>query len=205
MTSLHQLFDPQTLITQFGYIGLFLIIFAESGLFFGFFFPGDSLLFTAGALTAAGILPLNIWVMMILVFLGAFLGDQVGYFTGHSIGKKLFQRNNSFLFKKSYVERSEAFFAKHGNKTIVMARFVPIVRTFAPIVAGVGSMKYTTFMLYNLLGALLWGVGMTGLGYFVGNIPIVRHYIDIIVILIIVISFIPPIIEIIKESKKSKS
>ncbi len=189
LTQIKDFIDPKLLIEQFGYLGIFLIVFAESGLFFGFFLPGDSLLLIAGVLAAGGLL--SVWVLIPLVFIAAILGDQIGYWTGSSLGRRLFKRTDSFLFKKEYVERSEQFFAKHGHKTIVLARFVPIVRTFTPILAGVSRMKYTTFVSYNIVGAVLWGIGITLAGYALGNVPGVDKYLHIIIGVIIVISLVP--------------
>lgn len=194
MDLLHQLkdaIDPKLLLTQFGYIGLFLIVFAESGLLVGFFLPGDSLLFTAGILAATGIF--NIWVLFPLIFFAAVIGDQVGYMTGATVGRKLFNRENSMFFKKHHVEKSQRFFEKHGASAIIIARFVPIVRTFTPILAGVGKMPYKTFVTYNIIGGLIWGIGMTALGYWVGGIPGVEKYVHYIALVIIVLSLIPAI------------
>lgn len=184
--------DPRFLIEQFSYLGIFCIVFAESGLFFGFFLPGDSLLLVAGLFAATG--DLNIAILLPLIFVAALLGDQVGYWTGNRFGRKLFNRDDSLFFRKEHVKRSEAFFAEHGNKTIIIARFIPIVRTFAPILAGIGNMPYRTFLLYNFLGALIWGVGVTLLGYLLlGSIPNVEKYLHYIVIAVILVSFIPVI------------
>lgn len=202
LTSLKNVIDPKQLIENFGYIGIFLIVFAESGLFFGFFFPGDSLLLVAGVLAAAGLL--NIWILIPLIFLAAILGDQVGYWTGHTFGRRLFKRDDSWLFHKDHVTRSEEFFDRHGNKTILLARFVPIVRTFAPIIAGIGSMRYSTFLTYNLLGGVLWGIGVTLVGYLLGNsVPNIDKYIHYIVIVIILVSFIP-VVNHLRASKKGQ-
>src|SRR5262245_20155690 len=159
--------DPQELLRSFGTIGLFLIIFAESGLLIGFFLPGDSLLFTAGLFAAKG--DLNIVVILVGCFISAVAGDQVGYAFGRRVGPSIFSRPNSKLFKQEYVQRADEFFESHGAKTIVLARFVPVVRTFAPILAGVGTMKYRTFVTYNVIGGFLWAVGVTSLGYFLGE------------------------------------
>ncbi len=202
LSSIKHAIDPLVLIEQFGYIGLFLIVFAESGLFFGFFLPGDSLLLIAGTLAATGIL--NLWILIPIIFIAAFLGDQVGYWTGHKVGRRLFKRQDSWLFKKEYVERSEEFFAKHGHKTIIIGRFVPIVRTFTPILAGIGNMPYPTFFTYNLVGAVLWGIGITLIGYGLGNIPGVDRYINIIVLVVIVASIVPALIHL-RQAKTAKS
>jgi len=195
--------DLIALIETLGYIGLFGIVFAESGLFFGFFFPGDSLLFTAGLLASQGIL--DITILTILVTLGAILGDSVGYWFGAKVGPMLFNREDSFFFHKRHVERTRLFYLKHGSRAIVLARFIPIVRTFAPILAGVGTMPYGKFLRYNIVGGILWGTGVTLLGYFLGaTIPGIERYLFPIIIIIIVTSFIPIGIDFLKERRKKK-
>jgi membrane-associated protein len=194
--SVTDVIDPQQLIRSFGTIGLFLIIFAESGLLIGFFLPGDSLLFTAGLFAARG--DLNIAVILVGCFLAAVAGDQVGYAFGKRVGPSIFNRPNSRLFKQEYVERANQFFEEHGAKTILMARFVPIVRTFAPILAGVGTMRYRTFFAYNVIGGFLWAIGVTSLGYFLGNeigADNIDKYLLPIIGVIIVLSLIPPFLE----------
>jgi membrane-associated protein len=198
------LLHPDKLIEAFGTIGLFLIIFAESGLFFGFFLPGDSLLFTAGVLCAKADSPL--WplpVVLVLVAAGAILGDQVGYVFGRRVGPALFRRPDSRLFKQAHVEKAQKYFEEHGPKTIFLARFVPIVRTFAPIVAGVGRMEYKTFVTYNLVGGLLWAVGVTSLGYLLGEAVDIDKYLLPIVFVIIVVSVIPVLLELRKARRES--
>lgn len=191
------------LVKTAGLLGLFLIIFAESGLFFGFFLPGDSLLFTAGLLASQGFL--NIYFLVILMFLGATLGDTVGYWFGVKVGPKIFNKEDSFFFNKKHIERTKNYYEKYGSKTIIIARFVPIVRTFAPILAGVGEMRYSTFLKYNLVGGALWGVGMTLLGFTLGTtIPNIDKYIIPIVLLIIATSFIPVVIEFFKNKNGAK-
>src|SRR3989344_8640341 len=195
--------DLIALIETLGYIGLFGIVFAESGLCFGFLFPGDSLLFTAGLLAAQGIL--DITILTILVTLGAILGDSVGYWFGAKVGPMLFNREDSFFFNKRHVERTRLFYLKHGSRAIVLARFIPIVRTFAPILAGVGTMPYGKFLRYNIVGGILWGTGVTLLGYFLGaTIPGIERYLFPIIIIIIVTSFIPIGIDFLKERRKKK-
>ncbi len=196
--SLYSLFDPEQLIAAFGLVGIILIIFAESGLFFGFFLPGDSLLFTAGFLASQGYF--SIWILAFGTFFAAVLGDSVGYWFGKKTGPKLFTKEDSFLFKKEYILRAEEFYEKHGKKTIILARFIPIVRTFAPIVAGIGNMNYKVFLKYNIVGGALWAIGLTFLGYFLGRIiPGVDKYIIPIVILILLTSFLPPIIHLLNR------
>ncbi len=194
------MFDLIPLITAAGYVGLFLITFAESGLFIGFFLPGDSLLFTAGFLASQGVLELK-WLLPLL-FIAAVLGDGVGYAFGKRVGPKIFKKEDSLLFHKDHLERAQHFFEIHGGKTIILARFLPIVRTFAPILAGVGNMKYKTFVVYNIVGALLWAVGLLLGGYFLGRlIPDADRYIVPIIIAIIFFSALPQIIHIIKNKK----
>ena len=159
--------DPQKLLETFGLLGLFAIIFAESGLLIGFFLPGDSLLFTAGLFAAKG--TFNLPVVLVGCFLAAVIGDQVGYVFGKRVGPSIFRRPNSRLFKQEYVLKADEFFERHGPKTIVLARFVPVVRTFVPVLAGVGKMHYRTFITYNIVGGLLWAVGITTLGYALGR------------------------------------
>ena len=193
--------DLESTLQTIGLIGLFLIVFAESGLFFGFFLPGDSLLFTAGLLSSQGHLaPLP--VLLVGCFVAAVAGDQVGYLFGARVGPALFRRPDSRVFKQEYVERARAFFERHGSKTIVLARFVPIVRTFAPILAGVGEMQYRTFVTFNLLGGLLWAVGVTSLGYVLGETaPWVEDYLLPVIAVIIALSLIPVAVELLRNRR----
>lgn len=187
---LTSLLDPVFLVKTVGLVGVVAVIFAESGLFFGFFFPGDSLLFTAGLLASQGFLPIG-W-LLVGVALAAIFGDSVGYWFGKKTGPAIFSREDSPFFHKKHVVRAQKFYEVHGKKTIILARFIPIVRTFAPILAGVGRMNYRTFLSFNIIGGLAWSLGLTILGYFLGAlIPSVDHYLLPIVILIIAISFIP--------------
>ena len=180
-------------VTKGGLVVLCAIVFAESGLLIGFFLPGDSLLFFAGFLsyTAGGeVLPSLPWVAGACA-LSAIIGDQVGYMIGAKVGPSLFQREKSRLFHPENVAKAEEFFARHGSKTIVLARFVPIVRTFVPTVAGVSRMHYRTFVTYNVLGGLLWGAGVTTLGYFLGEIDLVKENIEIAALVIVAVSVLP--------------
>ena len=196
--------DPESLLQSFGALGLFLIIFAESGLFFGFFLPGDSLLFTAGLLSSQDKLP-ALPILLVGCFIAAVAGDQVGYLFGRKVGPALFRRPDSRIFKQEYIERSQEFFERHGSKTIVLARFVPVVRTFAPIVAGVGKMRYRTFVTYNVVGALLWAVGITTLGYVLGDrVPWVEENLELAIFAIIGLSLIPVLIEVIRARREPK-
>jgi membrane-associated protein len=198
-------FDLPELIKSLGYFGVWAIVFAESGLLIGFFLPGDSLLFTAGFVASQDLL--NIWVLILGCFICAVLGDNVGYFTGSKFGRKLFQKEDSLLFKKKHLETTQKFYHKHGKKTIVLARFVPIVRTFAPIIAGLGTMKYKTFMMYNLIGGFVWTFGITLLGFFLGkSLPPeqVDKYLLPIIALIVILSLVPSILHIVKENRASR-
>lgn len=182
--------DLPTLLTTVGYVGLAVIILCETGLLFGFFLPGDSLLFTAGLLASQGVFA--IWLLIPILAVAAIVGDSIGYAIGARVGPALYRREDSFFFRKRYIEETEAFYAKHGPYTIVLARFVPIVRTFAPVLAGVGRMHYPLFVRYNVLGGLLWTVGLTLAGYFLGAlVPGVADYLDAIIIGIILLSLTP--------------
>lgn len=189
--------DPIVLIKAVGVIGVILIVFAETGLFFGFFFPGDSLLFTAGIFASQGYF--SIEVLLIGCIIAAILGDSVGYWSGKKYGRKLFDRDSGFFFKKKRLYDAEIFYEKHGKSTILIARFVPIIRTFAPIVAGIGKMSYLSFISYNIFGGIFWVSGMLLLGYFLGGvIPNPDTYIIPISFLIIVLSFLPITIKMIR-------
>jgi len=195
-------FDLLQLIKSFGYLGVWAIVFAESGLLIGFFLPGDSLLFTAGFLSSQGFL--NIYLLILGSFICAVLGDNVGYATGNRVGRRLFNRSDSWFFHKKHLNRAQAFYAKHGKKTIILARFMPIVRTFAPIVAGVGNMPYRTFFAYNIIGGAVWTVGVTLLGFFLGQIiPDVDKYLLPIILIIIIVSIAPSIFHLYQEKKSS--
>jgi len=182
--------QPEHLIQTAGLIGVVLIIFAESGLFFGFFLPGDSLLFTAGLFASQGMM--NIWALALLAMIAAILGDNVGYAFGKKVGPAIFSREDSFFFHKKHIEKAHAFYEKHGKKAIILARFVPIVRTFAPIVAGAGDMEYKTFFSYNIIGGVAWTLLLTLSGFFLGEaFPATEKYLNYIIILIILLSLIP--------------
>ncbi len=192
---------PDHLIKAFGTIGLILVVFAESGLFFGFFLPGDSLLLTAGVFAAKG--DLSLPVILVGVFVAAVSGDQVGYAFGRNVGPALFRRPDSRFFKTAHLERAHHYFEQHGPKTIVLARFVPVVRTFAPIVAGAGSMRYRTFVTYNVMGGLLWGVGVTTLGYLLGEAIDIDRYLLPVIALIVVASFVPVFVEVRRSRRRA--
>lgn len=192
---LHSLSDT---IIAFGYVGIFITIFAESGFLLGFFLPGDSLLFTVGILASQGVF--NIYYLIALCVAGAILGDSFGYYIGSTFGSRIFHKEESLFFKKAYVERTQQYFLKYGKKTIIVARFVPIVRTFAPIMAGVGKMEYKTFLNYNIIGGIIWAGGLLGISYFLGvRIPGIEDYLGYIIVFIIAVSFIPIIIDIVRR------
>lgn len=202
--------DLVELVKWAGVIGVAVIIFAESGLLIGAFLPGDSLLFTAGFLTYTGFLAIDIHLLVIILFLAAVLGDSTGYTFGRRVGRRLFSRPDSKLFKQAYVEKAEAFYEKHGGKTIIIARFVPFVRTFAPVIAGTAKMKYRTFLAYNVVGGLLWAVGITYLGYFLGSwFENMGLDIDQVILpaaaVIILISIVPPIYHLLKEKEQREA
>lgn len=194
----------QDIIIGFGYVGITVTIFAESGLFFGAFLPGDSLLFTIGLLASQG--HFNILLLWLLATVAAILGDNVGYTFGKYVGERFFTKEDSLLFRKSHVARAQEFYERHGKKAIVLARFVPIIRTFAPIVAGIGRMHYPTFFFFNVLGGTLWTTLLLGLGYGIGNlIPGVDRYLELIIMGIIVLSILPLLFEYIREKQKTRA
>lgn len=191
--------SPDALVGA-GLLVLLLVVFVESGLLFGFFLPGDSLLFTAGLLiNTQDVLPL--WLVLLTVPLAAIAGDQVGYLIGRKAGPHIFNKPDSRFFQQEYVDQAYAYFEKYGARTIVLARFVPIVRTFAPVVAGVSRMRYRTFVTYNVLGGILWGAGVVLLGYFLGRIDVVADNVEPIILLIVAISVMPIVLEILRARK----
>ena len=188
------------LITSFGVLAILLVVFAESGLLIGFVLPGDSLLFTSGYMVQQNILHIDIHIFAILVFIAAVLGDSVGYSFGHKVGRKLFEKENSRFFKKKYLEQTEEFYDKHGSVTIVLARFAPIVRTFAPIVAGAGKMHYKTFLIFNLIGGFLWSSLFIYLGFHAGEfLTKAGINIEVTALIIIFLSVSPMIIHALKK------
>ncbi|MFJ8312348.1 MULTISPECIES: DedA family protein [unclassified Streptomyces] len=196
--------DPDHLLQTFGLTGLLIVVFAESGLLIGFFLPGDSLLFTTGLLVTTGKLGTPLWLVCVLVVLAAVLGDQVGYLFGKKVGPSLFSRPDSKLFKQENVEKAHEFFEKYGPKSLVLARFVPIVRTFTPIVAGVSGMNYRSFVTFNVVGGTLWGAGVTLLGAALGNVDFVHKNIELILVAIVLISVVPIAIEFLRARGKAK-
>jgi membrane-associated protein len=197
-------YSLDSLIRWGGYAVLIAIVFAETGLLVGFFLPGDSLLVTAGLVAATG--ALNIWWLNVALIIAAVVGDSVGYTIGRRVGPRLFTREKSLLFNPAHVERTRRFYERHGAKTIVIARFVPIVRTFAPTVAGVGQMEYRRFIFYNVAGGVGWVVSMTWAGYLLGqSVPNIGDHIHIVVAIVIVLSLIPIAIELLRERRRRLS
>jgi membrane-associated protein len=197
--------DPEQLIESFGLLGILAIVFAESGLLIGFFLPGDSLLFTTGLLVSTDqYLHTELWLVCLLIVLAAIVGDQVGYLFGRKVGPTLFRRPDSRLFKQENIEKAHAFFEKHGAKSIVLARFVPIVRTFTPIIAGVSRMEYRTFVTFNIIGGVLWGAGVTLLGAALGKVDFVHEYIELILVGIVLLSVLPIAIEFLRARRAAR-
>jgi membrane-associated protein len=195
--------DPVKIISTLGYAGIFAIIFAESGLFFGFFLPGDSLLLTAGLLASRGML--NEFILVPGLFIAAVLGDQVGYWFGAKTGPMIFNRENSLLFRRKNLLAAKAFYEKHGGKTVTLARFLPFIRTFAPIVAGAAEMNYKRFVMFNLLGGFLWAICVTllgyGLGKLFGNVEGIDKYFTLLVIAFFIIPGLPTLIHLWNDNK----
>jgi membrane-associated protein len=193
----------QDYIIAFGYLGVFITIFAESGFLLGFFLPGDSLLFTVGLLASQGYL--NIWVLLVGCIVMAILGDSFGYYMGAKLGPRIFSREDSWLFKKKYLIETEEFYKKYGKKTIILARFVPIVRTFAPIFAGIGNMNYRTFLAYNIVGGFIWAGGFLSVAYVLGKkIPGIEHYLEYIIIGIVLVSVLPVAFQFLKRYRRKQ-
>ncbi len=194
----------EALVRWGGYALLVAIVFTETGLLVGFLLPGDSLLITAGFLAAAGVL--NMWWLQVALIVAAVTGDSVGYAIGARIGPRLFTREKSRLFNPRHVQRTREFYARHGAKTIVIARFVPIIRTFAPVVAGVGEMAYPRFLFYNIAGGIGWVLSMTGAGYLLGStVPNIDRHIHLVVIVVVVLSVIPIGLEILRERRRQST
>lgn len=197
-------------IHAIGVIGIAAIIFAESGMMIGFFLPGDTLLFTTGFLAQQGTLGVNIHVLVLILFVAAILGDNIGYFLGHKYGRKLFRKPDSAFFHKDNLERAENFYKKYGAATVILARFVPIVRTFAPVVAGISSMTYRTFLMFDLLGGLLWTASVTYTGYF-GGAFLQSHGINVealvipVIVIVTLITASSPLVHMLREPKRRKA
>ena len=193
--------EADFLIETFGMLGVLAVVFVESGLLVGFLLPGDSLLFTAGLLSAAGTLP-DLWVLLVTIPLAAIAGDQVGYLIGRKAGPAVFRRPESRFFREEYVERSRDFFDRYGARTIVIARFVPIVRTLAPVMAGVSRMSYRTFVVFNVIGGVAWGVSVTTLGYFLGQVEFVHSNLEPIILGIVALSVLPIAVELLRARRR---
>ena len=198
----HSLTDVETLVRVGGLTAMTIIIFAETGLMVGFFLPGDSLLVTAGVFAARG--NLSIWALNGLLIAAAIIGDTVGYWIGRRAGEALFTRPKSLFFRPQHLRRAHDFYEKHGGKTIILARFMPIVRTFAPVVAGMGKMEYRRFLSFNVIGGVAWVVSMTLIGYFLGQFAWVRKNIEIVIILVVFASILPGIIAFALEWMKKR-
>lgn len=199
--------DPLKIIESLGsfaLVGILLIVFAECGLLAGFFFPGDSLLFVAGLLVASGTLDTPLWLLCLLVTLAAVLGNLVGYWIGRKAGPPIFERGDSRLFKQEYVDKTFAFFDKYGARAVVLARFVPIVRTFITVMAGVGKMDFRRYAIYSTIGGILWGTGVTVLGYFLGQVEFVADNIELIAIGIVFLSVLPIAFELLRERRRRR-
>ncbi len=193
LTPLMYALGPAALLLVMG------VVFAETGLLVGFFLPGDSLLFIAGALVATGVLHLPIWLVAVGVFIAAVTGDQAGYLLGRRYGPKIFARKGSRLFAPTHADRANRFYSRFGPKAVILGRFIPVIRTFVPVTAGVGRMKYRRFVTYNIVGGLLWAGGVVLAGYFLGGIPIIAAHVEIIVIGVVILSLIPAVIAIVRQ------
>jgi membrane-associated protein len=196
--------DPGSLLATFGLIGLLVVVFVESGLLVGFFLPGDSLLFTAGLLSHSGVFDVPIWALAALVPLAAIAGDQVGYLIGRKAGPAVFNRPDSRFFRREHVDRAYGYFERHGARTIVLARFVPVVRTFAPVVAGVAGMRYRTFVTFNVLGGVLWGAGVTLAGYLLGGVELIAHNVEAVILAIVAVSVLPVVLEVLRARRRQR-
>jgi membrane-associated protein len=198
------LLDPSHLINTFGLAGIMAILFAECGLLVGFFLPGDSLLFTGGLLAAGGLIA-PLWVLLLLLPVAAVAGNLVGYWIGRKGGPAVFDRPDSRLFKAQHVERAHTFFERNGARTVVLARFVPIVRTFATVVAGVARMDFRRFTLYSILGGIAWTVGVTVLGFWLGHVAVVRDHVELFILGIVAVSLVPVVIEGLRSRRQSRT
>ena len=198
--------NPEHLLAQGGLVVLALIVFAESGILAGFFLPGDSLLFVGGFLTsnAGGHRLPTLPVVLVVAFVAAVAGDQVGYLIGRRIGAALVHRRDGRLFRRAHLARAESFFARHGNKTIVLARFVPVVRTFAPVSAGASAMPYRPFLAFNVLGGFLWAVGLTSAGHYLGQVTTIRNHIEFAVVAVVAFSLLPVAVEYARHRRRNE-
>ncbi len=199
--------DPEHLLNQFGDYALWgaaAVIFAECGILIGFFLPGDSLLFTVGLLVAQDKISYPLWLCCLVLFLASMVGNACGYFIGDKAGPRIFQREDSKIFKKQYVEKTHEFFEKYGNRAIVLARFVPVVRTFITVMAGVGTMSFRRFMIYSAVGGALWAIGVTLLGYYLGTIPVVANNVEVMLLAFVAIAIVPVAIEYLRDRAARK-
>jgi membrane-associated protein len=195
--------DPATLLSTFGLAGVLGAVFAETGLLVGFFLPGDSLLFTAGLFTAQPDPFAPLWVLLLLVPVAGIVGDQVGYLIGRRTGPALYSRPDSRLFKQRYVTQAHEFFEKHGSRTVLLARFVPVLRTFVPVLAGVSTMSYRRFTTYNVIGGIVWGAGVVTLGNLLGGVALVRDHVEVILVLIVALSLVPVAVELLRARRRT--
>ncbi|HEV7727534.1 MAG TPA: VTT domain-containing protein [Modestobacter sp.] len=199
--------NPQYLLNAFGLIGVLVIVFAETGLLVGFFLPGDSLLFTAGLISAGGLAGITLaplWVLLVLIPLAAIAGNLVGYWIGHRAGPAVFNRPDSRFFKAEYVEQAHSFFERYGARTILLARFVPILRTFATVMAGASRMNFRVYAIYSVIGGIAWGAGVTALGHWLGQVQVIRDNIELFAILIVVISVLPIVFELLRARRRNR-
>ena len=196
--------DPTHLINTFGLVGIMTILFAECGLLLGFFLPGDSLLFTAGLLVAGGLIA-PLWLLLLLLPVAAIAGNLVGWWIGRTAGPAVFERPDSRLFKAKHVERARTFFERNGARTIVLARFVPVVRTFATVMAGAARMDFRRFALYSVIGGIAWAAGVTLLGYWLGHVAVVRDHVELFIVGIVALSFVPVVIEAVRSRQNANA
>ena len=199
--------DPEHLLNQFGDYALWgaaAVIFAECGLLIGFFLPGDSLLFTVGLLVAQDKISYPLWLCCVVLFVAAIVGNACGYFIGDRAGPKIFQRDDSRIFKKEYVEKTHQFFEKYGNRAIVLARFVPVVRTFITVMAGVGTMSFRRFMIYSAVGGAIWAVGVTLLGHYLGTVPFVANNVEVMLLAFVAVAIVPVALEYLRDRAAKK-
>jgi len=199
------LLEPEHLIATFGLIGLLVIVFAECGLLIGFFLPGDSLLFTAGLLVSTGVLSAPLWLVVVLLVVAAILGNECGYIIGAKSGPAIFRRPDSRFFRKEYVDRAHTFFDRYGGRAIVLGRFIPVIRTFITVMAGVARMPHRVYLTYNVIGALLWAGGVTVLGYFLGKIAFVRDHVEPILLGVVVVSVVPIAVELLRSRRRGRA
>jgi membrane-associated protein len=204
MAGMSGLLDPTHLINTFGLAGMLIILFAECGLLVGFFLPGDSLLFTGGLLVADGLIA-PLWVLLVTLPIAAVVGNLVGYWIGRKAGPAVFDRPDSRFFKAKYVERAQAFFERNGARTIVLARFVPVIRTFATVMAGAAKMDFRRYALYSVIGGIAWTLSVTLLGYWLGQIAVVRDHIELFIVGVVVLSLVPIAVEALRHRRSAAS